>query len=128
MRRLLTCVALLAALPLAASAQTIGAAGWPSERAPRPLASRPVAFPPYQLKTLPNGLQVLAGQGRRRAAGLQRQRPDHAHENGPGQGSQGRHIVGVRVLCPQIQRSVVLAQQSGRSGQTQRHTGSEIFD
>ncbi|MBP8273208.1 MAG: insulinase family protein [Acidobacteria bacterium] len=60
MRRLLTCVALLAALPLAASAQTIGAAGWPSERAPRPLASRPVAFPPYQLKTLANGLQVLA--------------------------------------------------------------------
>jgi hypothetical protein len=60
MRRLLTCVALLAAVPLAASAQTIGAAGWPSERAPRPLASRPVAFPPYQLKTLANGLQVLA--------------------------------------------------------------------
>jgi zinc protease len=51
---------MVAVLPLAASAQTIGAAGWPTERAPRPLASRPVSFPPYQLKTLPNGLQVLA--------------------------------------------------------------------
>lgn len=58
MRRLLVCaIALL--IPVAASAQTIGAAGWPTERIPRPLASRPVAFPPYQLKTLPNGLQVL---------------------------------------------------------------------
>lgn len=47
-------------VPLSVGAQIIGAAGWPSERPPRPLASRPVAFPPYQLKTLPNGLQVLA--------------------------------------------------------------------
>ena len=47
-------------LPAAGGAQTIGAAGWPTERPPRPLASRPVSFPPYQLKTLPNGLQVLA--------------------------------------------------------------------
>lgn len=54
------CVGFVGLFALPASAQTIGAAGWPSERAPRPLASRPVAFPPYQLKTLPNGLQVLA--------------------------------------------------------------------
>ena len=47
-------------LPASVGAQTIGAAGWPTERPPRPLASRPVSFPPYQLKTLPNGLQVLA--------------------------------------------------------------------
>lgn len=60
MRRLASLVAFLVLLPVAAYAQTIGAAGWPSERAPRPLAARPVAFPPYQLKTLPNGLQVLA--------------------------------------------------------------------
>jgi zinc protease len=35
-------------------------AAWPSERPPRPLPSRPVGFPDYQLKTLANGLQVLA--------------------------------------------------------------------
>ena len=41
----------------AASAQV---ADWPSERPPRPLAARDVKFPPYALKTLPNGLQVIA--------------------------------------------------------------------
>ena len=59
-RRLSWAAVCLMFVPALAGAQTIGAAGWPSERAPRPLASRPVAFPPYQLKTLPNGLQVLA--------------------------------------------------------------------
>ena len=32
---------------------------WPSSRPPAPLAARPVVFPPYQIRTLPNGLQVL---------------------------------------------------------------------
>lgn len=32
---------------------------WPSEGPPRPLAARPVKFPPYEIKTLPNGLQVV---------------------------------------------------------------------
>lgn len=58
-RRLVwACIAALA-VPVAAGAQTIGAANWPTERPPRPLAARPVAFPPYQLKTLANGLQVV---------------------------------------------------------------------
>ena len=35
-------------------------ADWPSERPPRPLAARDVKFPPYALKTLANGLQVIA--------------------------------------------------------------------
>jgi zinc protease len=34
-------------------------AGWPSESPPRPLPSRPVGFPPYELHTLPNGMQVI---------------------------------------------------------------------
>jgi zinc protease len=59
-RRALLVIAALLFMPAAAGAQTIGASNWPSERPPRPLAARPVAFPPYQLKTLPNGLQVLA--------------------------------------------------------------------
>jgi zinc protease len=32
---------------------------WPSSRPPGPLASRPVDFPPFEIKTLSNGLQVL---------------------------------------------------------------------
>src|SRR5262245_49617363 len=39
-----------------AAAQT----NWPSERPPRPLPARDVKFPPYQIQTLPNGLQVVA--------------------------------------------------------------------
>src|SRR6202166_874507 len=34
--------------------------GWPSTAPPRPLAARDVKFPPYQLQTLSNGLQVVA--------------------------------------------------------------------
>lgn len=33
---------------------------WPSERPPRPLPAREVKFPAYAVKTLPNGLQVIA--------------------------------------------------------------------
>ena len=33
---------------------------WPSERAPRPLAAREVKFPPYEVRTLANGMQVIA--------------------------------------------------------------------
>jgi zinc protease len=32
---------------------------WPSEPAPKPLASRPVTFPPYEIRTLTNGLRVV---------------------------------------------------------------------
>src|SRR5687767_15972072 len=32
---------------------------WPAENPPRPLPSRPVGFPPYELRTLPNGMQVI---------------------------------------------------------------------
>ncbi|MBI1872725.1 MAG: insulinase family protein [Acidobacteria bacterium] len=33
---------------------------WPSESPPRPLAARDVKFPPYEIRTLANGLQVIA--------------------------------------------------------------------
>ena len=42
----------------AASAQE--ARGWPSEGPPRPLPARQVNFPPYEVRTLGNGLQVVA--------------------------------------------------------------------
>lgn len=48
-------VALFAAAT--ASAQAVG---WPTERPPSALAAREVNFPPYQVRTLANGLQVVA--------------------------------------------------------------------
>ncbi|HET7695869.1 MAG TPA: pitrilysin family protein [Vicinamibacterales bacterium] len=48
---------LLALSPSTAPAQT---RSWPSERPPRPIAAREVKFPPYAVKTLANGLQVIA--------------------------------------------------------------------
>src|SRR2546427_10483408 len=40
-----------------ASAQT---REWPSERPPRSLPARDIKFPPYEIQTLPNGLQIVA--------------------------------------------------------------------
>jgi zinc protease len=37
----------------------LNAGQWPSSQPPKPLAARAVDFPPYQIKTLANGLQVL---------------------------------------------------------------------
>src|SRR5947207_12756637 len=33
---------------------------WPSEQPPRPLAAHEVTFPPYEIRTLPNGMRVVA--------------------------------------------------------------------
>jgi zinc protease len=33
---------------------------WPTERPPQPLPARDIKFPPYEIQTLPNGLQVVA--------------------------------------------------------------------
>ena len=53
----------VSAVVLAAGAASVGraqvVANWPSENPPRPLPSRPVSFPPYELRTLPNGMQVI---------------------------------------------------------------------
>ena len=57
--RVLLGVLALALIACSAAAQTIGAANWPSERPPRPLPAHTLAFPPYELRTLANGLQVL---------------------------------------------------------------------
>lgn len=55
--RALALTGLALAVAAGASAQV---PEWPSERPPRPLAARQVSFPPYQVRTLPNGLQVIA--------------------------------------------------------------------
>jgi zinc protease len=55
LRGLFLCVA------LCLSGGTAGAqAHWPTEGPPRPLSARNVNFPPYEVQTLPNGLQVVA--------------------------------------------------------------------
>jgi zinc protease len=62
----LTTFALCASLSTTADAQTAltqalagQARSWPTERPPRPLEARPVKFPPYEIRKLPNGLQVV---------------------------------------------------------------------
>jgi zinc protease len=63
--------ALLAALLLAGAGAAIGAARvadaqtlrdreWPASTPPRPLPAKDVRFPPYQIRTLANGLRVVA--------------------------------------------------------------------
>src|SRR4051795_9323241 len=55
MKRLLAVVVLLVAAGTA-SAQT---RSWPSEGPPRPLPAHESSFPPYEVRTLPNGMQVV---------------------------------------------------------------------
>jgi zinc protease len=48
------------ALCLILSASTASAqVAWPSERPPRPLQAREIKFPPYEVRTLSNGMQVV---------------------------------------------------------------------
>ena len=56
MKKLFLVPILVAALASALAAQT----PWPTENPPRPLAAHEVQFPPYEMRTLDNGLQVVA--------------------------------------------------------------------
>jgi zinc protease len=57
----ISAIALTGLLAVAGSQSAIAqVAEWPSERPPRPLPARDVKFPPYQVRTLANGLQVIA--------------------------------------------------------------------
>jgi zinc protease len=58
MRRALF-AAILASVTGLASVGGAQVTDWPSEAPPRPLPSRAVSFPPYELRTLPNGMQVI---------------------------------------------------------------------
>jgi zinc protease len=61
MRRLLAAIG-TSLLVLAVHGRVLDAQvrNWPSETPPRPLAARDIKFPPYELQTFPNGLQVVA--------------------------------------------------------------------
>ena len=58
LRRVVVLLVAIAAVvgATAARAQMIP---WPVERPPRPLAARPVQFPPYEMRALRNGMQVI---------------------------------------------------------------------
>jgi predicted Zn-dependent peptidase len=61
MRRLaISGAAAVAVCWLSAAPVSAQAPNWPTERPPRPTAARDVKFPPYQVRTLKNGLQVIA--------------------------------------------------------------------
>src|SRR5688572_1338522 len=47
-------------LALIATSVSAQVPDWPNERPPRPLPARDVKFPPYVVRTLANGLQVIA--------------------------------------------------------------------
>jgi len=49
----------LGVVVLCASVASAQVPNWPSERPPRPLPARDVNFPPYEMRTLPNGMQVI---------------------------------------------------------------------
>jgi zinc protease len=56
-----SCLPVLLGIVLSASpAAAQSSAAWPTEAPPRPLAARDVKFPPYEIRTLPNGLKVIA--------------------------------------------------------------------
>lgn len=57
--RAIAAAALLVMLPAAAAAQAVH---WPAERPPQPLEAHDVTFPPYEIRTLANGLQVAVVQ------------------------------------------------------------------
>jgi zinc protease len=59
MRRIAVVLLTLAA-GASAAAQPASRQAWPSERPPRPLEAHETTFPAYELRTLANGLQVMA--------------------------------------------------------------------
>lgn len=58
-RRLMVRIAATAGAIAVALATLLGQVSWPSSSPPPPLPARPFDFPSYELRTLPNGLQVL---------------------------------------------------------------------
>jgi zinc protease len=57
--RLVACWVVLAVAVLGVRPVSAQVRDYPSEKPPAPLASRPAPFPPYDIRTLPNGLQVV---------------------------------------------------------------------
>jgi zinc protease len=60
MKRIPCLLATITSVVVLAAPVMAQARNWPSERPPRPLAAHDVKFPSYAVKTLANGLQVIA--------------------------------------------------------------------
>ena len=60
MKRIIALLSAIVCVVASAAPAATQARNWPSERPPRPLAAHDVKFPPYAMKTLANGLQVIA--------------------------------------------------------------------
>ncbi len=59
-KRITLCVSVLSLCLSGSYVNAQDPARWPNEFPPKPLAARPVNFPPYQTQTLPNGLRIVA--------------------------------------------------------------------
>ena len=60
MIRLALVASLLALSPVSTGRLSAQSRSWPTERPPRALPAHEITFPPYEMRTLPNGLQVIA--------------------------------------------------------------------
>ncbi len=60
MRRALASLSAVLVCALVTATATAQPLVWPSERPPQPTAARDITFPPYEIQTLANGLQVVA--------------------------------------------------------------------
>jgi zinc protease len=60
MRRALASLSTVALCVLVTATATAQPLTWPSERPPQPTPARDITFPPYEIQTLANGLQVVA--------------------------------------------------------------------
>jgi len=60
MRRALASLSSVALCVLVTATATAQPLTWPSERPPQPTPARDITFPPYEIQTLANGLQVVA--------------------------------------------------------------------
>ena len=55
----MACYSLCSPLVLCGALAEAQSTNWPTERPPQPLPARDIKFPPYEIQTLPNGLQVV---------------------------------------------------------------------
>ena len=62
MRSQVKAVLLVGAMLVLSGSLYAQAPNWPAERPPQPLPARDVKFPPYEIRTLQNGLQVVVVQ------------------------------------------------------------------
>ncbi len=94
---------------LCASMAHAQSSNWPTERPPRPLPPREVKFPPYEIRTLANGMQVLTILHHEQPAVTMRLLV--ARRCGAGSGGQGAARRAASAICSTRARPRAAAQQ-----------------